>query len=379
MAPEATVRIDDSSNTDRFGSLHLPYINSYHNLDLGTDLTNPDDAGISNHYIVKYAALDRGYGRAKHGWFYADVGGTWSWTVDGYDVVELAIDDGVVASKYTDSDLAGIGVLSGTIDLTVGWHHLFAYTSYRGNSSYPYVGFKRPGDQAWQTLSTDAGDGLIWCNGRVVPESIRLRYNAGNITVIAHYDDSNELDLTFDAATLHSGNLKIDMESLPRYKHYYWFDWRESNRPDYSFPQQMPPIFNNMRMIMEYVPTVEVLFYSEFSDINYTPKFVVRPRGLDSPGWYRWDGTSFQLTTITSVADLENNGNTMYDINSIKEVDWNNFTGMVDQVVELMFTREPPLALTSNRHLLGSPNEGNFMLTSKNRMQGNIRIDKRDI
>jgi len=380
LIPEGTIRLDELTITGRFGDNNIPTIDYYHSLDLGTNLTNPNDAGISNHYIIKYGALDRGYGRAKHGWFYADVAGTWSWTVDANDVAEISIDDGVVASKYTDSGTVGIGILSGTIDLSVGWHQMFAYTSDRGSSAYPTVGFKRPGDLSWQYLATDKSDGIVWCNARIVPDSLRFRYNAGNITAILRYDESNELDLTFDATLLHSGNVRANLASLPRYKPYYWWSWRESTRPDYPFPQSMPPIFNNMRCIMQYVPSVETLFYTEFSIIDYTPRFVLRPRsGGDVPTWYRWDGTSFQTTSVASVADLDNNGNTLYELNQISLAEWDNFTGTSDRVVEIMFTREPPLALASNRRLLGDPNEAQFMLSNKNRMQGNIMIEKRDI
>jgi hypothetical protein len=380
LLPEATLSLDDLRNTGRFGDDSIPHTDSYLSLDLGTALSNPDDANISNHYIIKYAALDRGYGRARHGWFYVDVAGLWSWTIDGYDALELSIDDGVVASRYSNAAPVGLGILSGTIDLSVGWHHLFGYTSERSNSSFPQMAFKRPGDLSWQTLSTDASDGIIWCNARIVPDRIKFRYNAGNITAIVSYDDQNELDLTFDATRLHSGQIGLDMESIPRYKPYYWGNWRESTRVDYPFPTTMPPILRNIRGLLQYVPTVELLFYSEYSDIDYTPRFVMRPRSAGGiPNWYRWDGSSFQLTTITSVADLDNNGNTIYEINNISLTDWDSFTGVADRVVEIMFTREPPLMLASNRRLLGDPNESNFMLSTKNRMQGDIRIEKRDI
>jgi hypothetical protein len=69
----------------------------------------------------------------------------------------------------------------------------------------------------------------------------------------------------------------------------------------------------------------------------------------------------------------------MYELNNISDNDWNNLTGMDDKCVELMFTEEPPLALASNRKILGSPNETSFILSTRNRIQADIRIDKRDI
>jgi len=376
--PEATITIDDETISGRFGDDKLPSTYGYLTLDLGSNLTNPNDAGISNHYIVKYGALDRGYGRAKHGWFYADVAGLWSFSVDGNDACEISIDDGVVASKYTNSGLSGKGILNGEIDLSIGWHHLFAYTSDRSNSAYPSIWFRRPGDSSWQDITQDQSDGLIWSNSRIVPNNIKFSSNAGNITAIIHYDDTNELALTFDQTKLHSGNIKVDLDSLPRYKHYYWFDWRESNRSDRSFPISIPPYFNGIRMIMEYVPRAEVLFFPEYTMINYTPKFLVRPR-IEGIDWYSWDGTNFVQRTVTSIADLDNAGNTIFDINNISESDWLNFTGNDDYVVELMFTKEPPLTMASNRKLLGNPTEAEFMLSVKNRIQGNVRVEKREI
>lgn len=376
--PDAKITIDDDNIEGRFGDDKLPSIDSYMSLDLGTDLTDPNSAGISNHYIVKYGALDRGYGRAKHGWFYADVAGLWSFSIDGNDACEISIDDGVVASKYTNSGLAGTGVLNGNIDLSIGWHHMFAYTSDRSNSAYPSILFRRPGDTSWQNFTIDSSDGLKWANSRIVPDKIKLTLNAGDITAILSYDDLNELILTFDQTKLHSGNIKVDLDSLPRYKHYYWFGWRESTMVDRSFPVSIPPYFNGIRMIMQYVPTVEVLFFPEYTNIDYTPKFLVRPR-TDGSGWYAWDGSNFVSRSVASIADLDNAGNTIFDLNNIQGSDWNNFTGIDDQVVELMFTKEPPLVMASNRKLLGNPTEAEFILTVKDRIQGNVRVEKREI
>ena len=378
LAPSGSIRLGDDQSIGTFGDDSIPHSDSYYSLDLGTDLNNPADADVNNHYIIKYGILDRGYGRAKHGWFYADTAGDWSWSIDGYDAVELSVNDAVLASRYIDGDPVGIGTLYGSINLSIGWHHMFAYTSYRSNSSYPLVSFKRPGDASWRTLVTDQGDGMIWSNARIIPRNIRFSYNAGDITAILSYSDAEEINLTFDSSLLHSGNMKTDLKSIPRYKHYYWNDWREYNRPKYLSPRNLPPILKNMRGIMTYVPTVEVLFYSQYSYIDYTPKFLVRSRSGNG-AWYRWDGSAFQLVSVSSVSDLNGYGNTIFELNSLTDADWNLLMQMDDKAIELMFTEEPPLALASNRRLLGNPTEAEFMLSVKNQLQSDIRVEKRTI
>lgn len=373
--PRCTVELGDQISTvtyvDSITSTTSPYV-----VDNGVALTDPTAQSISNHFIVKYGALDRGYGRMKHGWFYADVGGTWSWSVDGNDAVEIAIDDGVVASKYSNSSALGQGVLAGNISLAIGWHHLFAYTSDRTDASHPLVWFKRPGDPAWTALANDSADGIIWARGGGPPDKVTFSRNSGFLNVQVSYTDTDYCDVTIDETDFMGGDLSVALETVPRYRPYYINNWRESYMGSSSCPYTMPPKFVNIRGILRFDPISESMFYHEsLTPPETTAKFLVSKDGVT---WYAWNGTSFVTKVVDSISALQQDGNSMYQINNIDSSDWLTFLGS-RRVCFAMFTGEPPLLLTHNGSIFESSSQAYYMLGSRSRIAGTVSAVDRSI
>lgn len=355
------------------------YQDSFTFADMGENLTDPTSAGLSNHYMVKYTGLDRGYGRMKSGWFFADVAGSWSWSVDGNDVVEVAIDDKVVASKYSNSaPVGGAGILYGDITLSTGWHHFFAYTSDRSDSSHPLVWFKRPGDSSWNVLASDSSDGVKWSINIQQPSLLSFSSSGGNITATYGFSSTRNASLVFDAATWEDGELKIRHESIPRFYVYYQNNWRSSTQNDYVMMYSPPPIFDGMRVIAKYAPQFEKIISSRQVSKNGVDRVLVRRKGTTL--WYYWDGSSFININPTSIADLDS-GNTWYELNQLTDAEWITLPGssnMVD-VVEIMFTGEAPLFMTSQRRLMGNPSTAKFLMMNKHNIIGEIYAELRDI
>ena len=371
-----SIKIEDES-VESSSILIQATADSYYIRDNGNNLTDPIVEGISNHYIVKYAALDRLYGRMKHGWFWADTSGTWQWSVDGTDVVEIAIDDGVVASKYSNSAAVGVGVLYGSVDLVVGWHHMFAYTSDRADAAKPEVWFKRPGDTNWNELSTDNSDGLMWNRTAESPSYTEFSYTAGNITASLYVDQVDPTNLIFDADLFNSGPVSIEMETVPRYSPYYTLDLRESTLEALPAPTSLPPRFENMRAILYFYPLAELVFYSEFTEAQeFDPRFVISPVGGGTQ-WYMWDGAAFQTVTINSVDDLLTLGNDLYSINHVPESAWSGL--LSGEPCRLMFTGETPLLATYHKGVFSGMSHAEYIIGNRAHLSGNIRVQRRSI
>jgi len=255
---------------------------------------------------------------------------------------------------------------------------MFAYTSDRSNSSYPLIWFQRPGDSNWTVMTTGEEDGLVWNRTEAIPRAFRFRANAGNITSTIEYDDTNEVNMIFSESLLQSGNIGVTLDTLPRYRPYYWWNWRESTFGDRTVPETLPPVLHKMRGIMEYQPKAEMLCYTEHSTTSdISPRFMVSHNNTLS--WYVWDGSTFQIASVASVTDLLTNGNTMFDLNGITEAEWDDFLPDALSTCSLMFTEEPPLALTSNKKVFSGITEAEYMLGTKAHIPANMRVERREI
>lgn len=377
--PRCFINIESNYTSQLFNNIETVKHTSYYEYDNGVALTDPTTVLITNHHAIKYSALDRGYGRMKHGWFWAEVSGSWTFSVDGLDAVEIVVDEGVVASKYTNSALAGTNVLNGTINLVTGWHHLFAYCSDNSTSTHPVIAFKKPGDVNYTAFTTDATDGIMWNRSSVHPKRTKLRLNAGNITATIEYNDTNTSSLTFSKDTLVSGNFSVSLDTLPRYKPYYLNSWRETQLAVYDTPHTLPPTFKNMRMIMEYHPLAELLCYTSFSKFeDYTPKFAVSFVG--SSDWYTWNGSAFVITDVGSVLKLLSFGNSLYEINSVTPAQWTAFLPTTGKTyARLLFTGEPPLAATYSRKVFSGMTYAEYLISTVSHVTGKANIERRQI
>lgn len=349
---------------------------SYYSVDNGVDSADPVAEAISNHFIVQYGALERGFGRMKHGWFYADVGGLWNWSVDGLDAVEVAIDGGVVASKYSNSSAVGQGVLYGSMSLTAGWHHLFAYTSDRSDAAYPKVWFKRPGDPTWTQLAPDASDGIVWCRGAGVPDYVSFDKSGGFLTIGASYAPGVSCTVSVLQSDFGGGPLSVSSETVPRYRTYYTNAWADSSAVSIPCPASRPPEFVGIRGVMEFGPISEMLFYLEDTPVpTYVQKLLVSGDGIF---WYRWNGTSFSATSADSIEELLANGTSMYDLNNVPESAWTTFVG-AKKTCKVMFTGHAPLALIRNNKLLMAQAGAEYIVGTKSIMSGTVSLNKKQI
>ncbi len=342
-------------------------------------LTDPTSSDITNHHIVKYGALDRGYGRMRHGWFWADVSGEWAFSVDGLDVAEIVIDDGVVSAKYTNSAIAGQDVLNDTVDLGVGWHHLFAYTSDNANTTYPTVRFKRPGDPSFSNLTNDDTDGLVWNRSCVIPTKLILQENAGEITATSYYDGDNNILLTFDASELIDGFVSLTKNTIPRYRPYYEYSWKESSLNMSSSTDSNPPKFENMRMVAEYDPITEIIIYLEHTNMSdYSPSFLVSHS--ETLSWFKWNGSSFELDPVDSVQSLQDTGNSVFELNNISKSDWESFLPSGGRrMISLMFTNDAPLFMTYHRRLFDGITDAEYLVGTSNSISGKTKFERRQI
>ena len=356
------------------------YDTSYRYVDNGRDLTDPTTVGITNHYLVKYVGLDRGFGRMKVGWFYADTAGDWSWSVDGYDVVEVCIDDKVLGSKYSNSDpVGGAGILYDTINLSVGWHHFFAYTSDRSHAGEPSVWFRRPGGTSWQTLAGDASDGIKWARYDLQDGGdIYVSSSAGSITFAYGSSEQKCASLTFDVTKWSPGEISIYKKQVPRFYSYYSNDWRTSTQERHCCAFSHPPVFDGLRAIAKYAPKIERLI--SIGPIHRNPNWGVFVRRTNSTQWYKWSSGTFTAVSPTSVDDLRL-GNSWGELNSLSDTDWDSLPGNSDPVttVDLMFTGEAPMFMTSHKKLLGLTSEAQFMMLTKHSLIGEVYAEIRDI
>jgi len=348
----------------------------------GRALTDPTSAGLTNHYSVIYAGLDRGYGYALHGYFLATTSGTWTWAIDGYDAIEVVIDGGVVVKRFANVDVVSNDQSKwGTIELSAGWHHFFAYTSDKDHSANLQVWFKRPGEVSYTKVVDTGADNMIWAKyAEIPPNRVKFQYNGteGTFTAGVEYDSDRVVSLSFSDSLLLDGNIQIKQETIPRFLPYYLYTnyWRESNITKVDQPITMPPRFQNIRGIMEFDPRVELLFYHDsviFDD--FTPKFLVAPKG--SLTWYSWTGSAFQSRAVSSVSDLTTYGNTLRELNDISDTDWDELS--TDRIFQLMFTDMPPLALTYNRKLFSGTTAAQYILGTKAHIPAQMRGEIRNI
>jgi hypothetical protein len=324
-----------------------------------------DIASVLNHYSVKNYAVERGRGRSISGYFYVETPGSWSFSIDGADIIELVVNSTIIYSRYATGTASGTQNKYSTVNLSVGWNKIWGYCSYAA----PTVWYKKPGDSSWTSLNNS----LTWSDQTrsYMPSSLTLTKMGSTLRTSLTHGVITDVTLDAPLANFESGFIGLGTDTSPKAQVYYAQNWRNSTLNGVF---TNPPSFTNLRILTKFEPLNETISQQGMLLTQFTP-FAFSVNNIN---WFIYDKTTgFTTVIIDNVSDLLEYGNTLLDVTEIPESAWVTFLG-VNTYCWMMFTGQAPLFIVSMKSTLNlQANE--YALVSLEKIANRVRLDKNEL